>query len=45
MTMMTRFTSRLDLRSGAIDMTHGAGGRAMRSSSPSFSSGISTIPC
>lgn len=29
MTIMTRFSSRLDLRSGAIDMTHGAGGRAM----------------
>jgi hydrogenase expression/formation protein HypE len=28
MTIMTRFSSRLDLRSGAIDMTHGAGGRA-----------------
>jgi hydrogenase expression/formation protein HypE len=29
MTIMTRFSSRLDLRSGAIDMMHGAGGRAM----------------
>ena len=28
MTIMTRFASRLDLRSGAIDMTHGSGGRA-----------------
>jgi hydrogenase expression/formation protein HypE len=29
MTIMTRFASRLDLSSGAIDMTHGSGGRAM----------------
>lgn len=29
MTIMTRFSSRLDLRSGAVDMTHGSGGRAM----------------
>ena len=29
MTIMTRFTSRLDVKTGAIDMTHGAGGRAM----------------
>jgi hydrogenase expression/formation protein HypE len=29
MTAMTRFTSRLDTRAGAVDMTHGAGGRAM----------------
>src|SRR3990167_5827386 len=28
MTIMTRFASRLDLRSGAVDMTHGSGGRA-----------------
>ncbi|KAB2941961.1 MAG: hydrogenase expression/formation protein HypE [Hyphomicrobium sp.] len=28
MTIMTRFASRLDLRSGTIDMTHGSGGRA-----------------
>lgn len=28
MTIMTRFSSRLDVRSGAVDMTHGAGGRA-----------------
>ncbi len=29
MTIMTRFASRLDLSSGAVDMTHGSGGRAM----------------
>jgi hydrogenase expression/formation protein HypE len=29
MTIMTRFSSRLDTRGGAVDMTHGAGGRAM----------------
>lgn len=28
MTIMTRFSSRLDLKAGAVDMTHGAGGRA-----------------
>lgn len=28
MTIMTRFSSRLDVRAGAVDMTHGAGGRA-----------------
>ena len=28
MTLMSRFTGRLDLKSGTIDMTHGAGGRA-----------------
>lgn len=28
MTIMTRFTSRLDVKTGTIDMTHGAGGRA-----------------
>lgn len=29
MTIMTRFSSRLDTRAGAVDMTHGSGGRAM----------------
>lgn len=29
MTIMTRFSARLDLKAGAVDMTHGAGGRAM----------------
>lgn len=29
MTIMTRFSSRLDVRSGVVDMTHGSGGRAM----------------
>ena len=29
MTIMSRFSSRLDMRSGAVDMTHGSGGRAM----------------
>jgi hydrogenase expression/formation protein HypE len=29
MTIMTRFSARLDVRTGAVDMTHGAGGRAM----------------
>jgi hydrogenase expression/formation protein HypE len=28
MTIMTRFSSRLDVKGGAVDMTHGAGGRA-----------------
>ena len=29
MTIMTRFSSRLDFRTGKVDMMHGAGGRAM----------------
>ncbi len=29
MTMIARFSSRLDVRQGAVDMTHGSGGRAM----------------
>lgn len=29
MTIMTRFSSRLDVKAGAVDITHGAGGRAM----------------
>lgn len=29
MTIMSRFSSRLDLQSGTVDMTHGSGGRAM----------------
>lgn len=28
MTIMTRFSARLDLRGGTVDMTHGSGGRA-----------------
>lgn len=29
MTIMSRFSSRLDLQAGTVDMTHGSGGRAM----------------
>jgi len=29
MSIMTRFSSRIDMRAGAVDMTHGSGGRAM----------------